>query len=332
MVLFLSIDGAQLYEMKQSDCWIYIWVILDLPPDLRYKKKHVLPGGFIPGPNKPKNVDSFLFPGLHHLSGLQREGLMVWDALFNRVFRSFIYLLLDTADGPGMQYLNGLVGHSGAYGCRLYCPVKGRHKPGAGHYYPAHLKPDNYTVLGCNHADIDVQHIPVPSMNEYQTNLKYVLESRGINQYKKRRLETGISKQSIFSGLPSSRTLPIPTCFPADLMHLVSLNLTEILLTLWRGTLECDAKDNKDSWDWAVLTGDTWQAHGKRVADATPYLPGSFDRPPRNPAEKISSGYKAWEWLMYVYALGPGLFYNVLPRRYWKNLCRLVAGIRLIHQ
>ncbi len=31
-VLMLSIDGAQLYQSKQSDCWIYIWIILDLAP------------------------------------------------------------------------------------------------------------------------------------------------------------------------------------------------------------------------------------------------------------------------------------------------------------
>lgn len=64
-ILLFSLDGAQLYEHKQSDCWIYIWVILNLSPDKRYKKKHVLPGAFIPGPNKPKNLDSFLFPGMY---------------------------------------------------------------------------------------------------------------------------------------------------------------------------------------------------------------------------------------------------------------------------
>jgi len=67
----LSLNGAQLYEHKASDCWIYIWVIFDHAPHLQYKKKHVLPGGFIPG--KPKIVDSFLFPGLHHVSALQSE-------------------------------------------------------------------------------------------------------------------------------------------------------------------------------------------------------------------------------------------------------------------
>ena len=69
-VLMISMDGAQLYESKQSDCWIYLWVILNLSPDIRYKKKYVLIGGVIPGPHKPKNVDSYLYTGLHHLSAL----------------------------------------------------------------------------------------------------------------------------------------------------------------------------------------------------------------------------------------------------------------------
>ncbi|KAF7979644.1 hypothetical protein HWV62_41611 [Athelia sp. TMB] len=332
MVLLFSIDGAQLYESKQSDCWIYIWVVLDLSPDLRYTKKHVLVGGFIPGPNKPKNIDSFIFPGLHHLAALQKEGLMVWDAVSDTIFRSFPYLLLDTADGPAMQYLNGLVGHAGAYGCRLYCQVKGRHKPGATNYYPAHLKPDNYSVRGCDHADIALRHIATPSAEEHQQNLKYLLQSSGTAQYKARRLATGISKPSIFSGLPSNRTFPIPKSFPADLMHLISLNIPELLLALWRGSLECDPGDDKSTWHWATLTGETWKAHGQRVADTKPYLPGSFDRPPRNPVEKISSGYKAWEWLMYVFGLGPAVFHNVLPHIYWRNFCKLVAGIRLLQQ
>ncbi|KAF9032570.1 hypothetical protein BJ165DRAFT_1377881 [Panaeolus papilionaceus] len=119
-------------------------------------------------------------------------------------------------------------------------------------------------------------------------------------------------------------------------MHLISLNIPDLLLALWRGTLDCNTAhgaDNKSTWDWAVLVqGLVWKKHGQRVADATPYLPGSFDRPPRNPAEKISSGYKAWEFLTYIYSLGPGLFYGVLPTRYYQNYCKLVAAVRLLHQ
>ncbi|CAL1697464.1 unnamed protein product [Somion occarium] len=123
ILLMLSIDGAQLYQNKQSDCWIYIWVVLNLSPDLRYKKKYVLPGSFIPGPNKPKNLDSFLFPGLHHVAALQKEGLSLWDAYDNRTFLAALYVALATANSPGMASINGLVGHHGGHGCRVGCPM-----------------------------------------------------------------------------------------------------------------------------------------------------------------------------------------------------------------
>ena len=101
-VLMVSLDSAQLYDSKESNCWMYVWVILNLPPDQCYHKLHVLPSGFISGPNKPKHVDSFLFPGLHHLAALQHEGLPIWDLLTNSCYLSNVYLLFTTADGPGL--------------------------------------------------------------------------------------------------------------------------------------------------------------------------------------------------------------------------------------
>ncbi|KAF8156023.1 hypothetical protein B0H34DRAFT_659651 [Crassisporium funariophilum] len=114
-------------------------------------------------------------------------------------------------------------------------------------------------------------------------------------------------------------------------MH-IFINLSELIIPLWRGTLKCEATDNILTWDWATLTGDVWQAHGKLVAAATLYFPSSFHRPPRNPAEKISSGYKATEYFHYLFGLGPGFFRAVLPRKYWRNFCKLVRGIRIIIQ
>ncbi|KAH7903124.1 hypothetical protein BJ138DRAFT_1138786 [Hygrophoropsis aurantiaca] len=115
-------------------------------------------------------------------------------------------------------------------------------------------------------------------------------------------------------------------------MHVAAINVADELIPLWRGSFRCDPTDNRESWDWAVLQGDTWKDHGDAVAAATPFLPGSFDRPPRNPAEKINSGYKAWEYLLYLFGLGPALLYGILPDKYWKNFCKLVRGIRLMQQ
>ncbi|KAG2340373.1 hypothetical protein BDR05DRAFT_984087 [Suillus weaverae] len=99
-VLMFSTDGAQLFPNKASDCWMSIWVLFDRSPDMRYKKKCVLPGIIIPGPRKPKNLDSFLYPSFHHLSAIQQEGLTIWDAARNTSLVSHPFLALGTADGP----------------------------------------------------------------------------------------------------------------------------------------------------------------------------------------------------------------------------------------
>jgi len=115
-------------------------------------------------------------------------------------------------------------------------------------------------------------------------------------------------------------------------MHLASLNLMDLMISLWHSTIDCTTPDDKTTWDWAVLQGDVWQQHGKAVASALHYLPSSFDHPPCNIADKLTSGYKAWEFLLYLYGLGPGLLYGILPEKYFTNYCKLVLGIRLMNQ
>ncbi|KAI0682956.1 hypothetical protein C8T65DRAFT_595700 [Cerioporus squamosus] len=116
-------------------------------------------------------------------------------------------------------------------------------------------------------------------------------------------------------------------------MHLISLNLTDLIVSLLRGSLKCDDTDDKLTWNFAVFSGKkAWKKHGKLVASCGRYLPGSFDRIPRDPAQKISSGYKAWEFLLYVYGLLPGLLRGVLGERYYRHFCLLVAAVRILLQ
>lgn len=276
IILMISMDGAQLYQTKVSDCWLYIWIVMDHAPDVKYKKKHVLPGGFIPGPNKPKNIDSFLFPGLHHLAALQNEGLSIYDAWRDIIFLSHPYLFLATADGPGLVYFDGMVGHCGKNGCRLYCGVIGRRKERGTHYYPVLLHPNNFHVAGCDHPDVDVFNLPLAASHDYAANLLHLVSLPNQRQYDKRKTETGITKPSILLGLNPSHMLQVPVCFSTDIMHLAGL-LSDLLLSLWRGTMDCAASDDIDSWEWRVMHGDAWEDHGAAVAAAGIYLPGSFD-------------------------------------------------------
>jgi hypothetical protein len=331
-VLMFSADGAQLYRNKKSDCWIYIWVVYDLAPGDRYKKRYVLPGGFVPGPNTPKNFDSFFFSGIYHLSALQREGLVVWDAHDQQLHHDNPFLIFATADAVGIADVSGSAGHHARLGCRLMCDLAGRHKPGAGHYYPAMLKPNDCNHPGCSHADVNINTgIRDPNSEEYKDKLGRLLSSTSPDDHAHRRLNTGISKPSIFQGL--ARILPLPRCFPSDLMHQPVINLCDLLISLWRGQMKVYGSDKKDTWDWAVfMDSSRWKEHGKEVASTSSFFPSSFGRPPRNPADKLSSGYKAWELLLYIYGLGPGILYGVLPDKYYEHFCKLVFGIRIVYQ
>ncbi|KAF9226183.1 hypothetical protein BS17DRAFT_794414 [Gyrodon lividus] len=59
-ILITSLDSMQIYQDKESNSWLYIWILVNIHLDKQYCKLQVLPGGFIPGPKKPKNLDSFL--------------------------------------------------------------------------------------------------------------------------------------------------------------------------------------------------------------------------------------------------------------------------------
>jgi hypothetical protein len=329
-VLMLSMDGAQLHPSKTSNCWMYIWILVDLAPDKRYKVRNILPGGVIPGPEAPVDFDSFLFPGLAHISALQHDGFPIWDAYYRKQAISRPYLFLDLADSIAMGHLTGSVGHHGRCGCRLLCGFAGRNKEQGSHYYPALLRPTGFEDhRTSSHRDVDINTLPSPDPAKYRRDLFHVIASSSQAEYLRRRFDTGIGKPSIFSGIP--RTLPLPTCFPGDLMHQPLINLAALFLDLWcarAGAREFD----RSPWPWAVLTGNVWKAHGRVVSDATKFLPTSFGRPPRNPQEKVSSGYKAWEFLNYIYGLGPGVFYGILPEPYYSHFCRLVRAIRIIHQ
>ncbi|KAF5336584.1 hypothetical protein D9611_006636 [Ephemerocybe angulata] len=337
IVVGLSLDGAQLYQNVESDTWIGIWIVYDYNPSIRYKRRHVLPAFVIPGPNKPKILDSFTFRSLQHLSAAQREesgrGIKCWDALKEAVIFARIILLLCIADVMALIAMDGRVGHHGAKGCRLGCKMKGRPKPGQGFYYAVHNKPDNYDQPGCDHPDTNVRTITaIPPVSYYEESLKALVESRNPTHYEDVRKETGLCKPSILSGLLQTHMLAIPRCFTVDLMHLFFINLGQLFIPLWQGKLPCEATDSKASWTWARLTGEQWKQHGALVGESHRYFPSMFHRTPRDPAKKINTKYKATEYYLYLYGLGPGFFRTFLPRIYWRNFCRLVAITRLYIQ
>ncbi|KAI0323896.1 hypothetical protein GY45DRAFT_1375978 [Cubamyces sp. BRFM 1775] len=185
-------------------------------------------------------------------------------------------------------------------------------------------------ALGASdHPDIPTASLGRPSTVQYHNHLQILLSASNDAQYKRLRRATGLCKPSILSGL--SRTLPIPHLFPVDIMHLGCLNIPDLYLNLWRGTIKGATRSDPRAKSYAVLADeDEWMAHGREVERAMPYLPGFFDRPPRNIAEKVNSGYKAIEYKTWFYGYLPARLRARLGREHWLQLCSLVRGMMLI--
>jgi len=270
MLLVLSMDGAQLYQNKESDMWFGIATLIDFAPEICHAKEMVLLTFMIGGPNAPKHYDSFLFPMFAHLSACQKLGLPIWDASTQVSFTTCPWFCFGIADTVGMAELNGWVGHHGRNRCQLLCSMPRCHKPGVGNYYPMMLKPHGTLSSGSSHADININSITTPLPEEYSERLHYVLGSTSHCDYECCCKKTGICKPSIVSALPKS--IPVPKCFPADTMHLFGLNLSQLLVSLWCGSINHAQDDDPTTWPFAVLyNNEVWQTHGVPVMGADLY-------------------------------------------------------------
>jgi hypothetical protein len=78
--------------------------------------------------------------------------------------------------------------------------------------------------------------------------------------------ETGLCKPSIFVGLSPGHSSGLPGCLAIDHMHIIAINLLDLLISLWHGNIDCNKKGSKDLWDWVVLVGDLWKLHGQDIA------------------------------------------------------------------
>jgi hypothetical protein len=119
-----------------------------------------------------------------------------------------------------------------------------------------------------------------------------------------------------------------------DIMHLSVLNDPDLFIKLFTGKLDVYEPDDRADWDWAIFycRPALWNPHGETVPRSMQFIPSSFGCAPWDPSKKINLGYKAWEFQIYMYGLCPTLLMHLLPQRYWRNFCKLIAGIRILQR
>ena len=73
IALTVSCDGYQIFKQKTDDCWLFLIINNNLHPSLRVKKENLLIPFLIPGPNQPKNFNTFLRPFIDEMKELESK-------------------------------------------------------------------------------------------------------------------------------------------------------------------------------------------------------------------------------------------------------------------
>ena len=76
IVFTTSCDGYQIFKQKTDDCWLFLMINNNLHPSLRVKKENLLIPFLIPGPNQPKDFNTFLRPFINEMKELESKHIL----------------------------------------------------------------------------------------------------------------------------------------------------------------------------------------------------------------------------------------------------------------
>jgi hypothetical protein len=231
----------------------------------------------IPGPKKPCDFDSFLWPLVQELLQL-KIGVSAFNAITKVVFLLHAYLIVIFGDILAVSMIMRMKGHNTISPCRM-CTIKGVHIPFSQvtmHYVPlccdgfpnSQEQYDPCALLLQNHISFMEQAIEVQYAS---TNVDY----------------EGLATKYGIKGLPLLSTLSslsFPVSFSYDFMHLIWTNLIPNLICFWTGNF----KDISHQDEGYVLVLMVWETIGEATVNAGRTIPAAFSsRIPNIAAEKV---------------------------------------------
>lgn len=325
IALGLSTDGFAPFKRRKKTCWPLLIFNYNLPPEIRFHLRHVLCVGVIPGPNKPKDADSFLWPLVMELLQLEL-GVAAFDVSASETFALRAYLTTVFGDIPAVSMLMRMKGHNGLSPCRT-CKITGLripNAPGTTHYVPLDRSrhpdvladPDPARVL-C----YDPLNLPLRTHTEILAQADEVQFAESAAASERLAKKYGVKGIPILSYLSS---ISFPLSFPYDFMHLIYENVIKNLVLLWTGAykgLDTGTGDYQ-------LQPTVWEAIGAATAAGGSTIPTAFGaRPPDIAKDRTACTADTWSfWLLYI---GPVLLHGKFTRRVYYD--HFINFVKLIH-
>jgi hypothetical protein len=318
IALGLSSDGFGPFKRRTKTAWPIILFNYNLPPEERFLKRNIIRIGVIPGPKKPGDFDSFLWPLVQEL--LQLEiGVPAFDAITKTLFLLHAYLIAVFGDIPAVSMIMRMKGHNAIFPCRM-CTIKGVRIPSSRvttHYVPL-----------CRDGFPDSQEQYDPSALPLRNHASFMEQAKEVQYASSNTDSESLATKYGIKGLPLLSTLSslsFPMSFPYDFMHLIWTNLIPNLILFWTGKF----KDIPHHDEGYVLAPTVWEAIGEATANAGKTIPAAFGSRVLNiaseKAQMIAETHSIWT--LYI---APTLLKGRFVRpRYYKHFMELVRLLTL---
>jgi hypothetical protein len=301
VALGFSTDGFAPFKRRKKTCWPLIIFNYNLPPEKQFWARNTLCLGVIPGPKKPKDADSFLYPAVEEFVKLA-HGVRAWDACARDHFWLRAFLIICFGDIPAISMIMCIKGHNGLLPCHM-CKISGLRPPESRH--PIHYVPldrsrhPNVRSSSTAIKKYSPASLPLRTHNDFMATARLVQFAVTEAESERRAKASGIKGIPILSALSS---LSFPNSFPYDFMHLIFENVIKNLVLLWTGAF----KGLNEGTGEYVLPNHVWEAVGAAMAASCMTIPSCLSASPPNIADdKSSTTADTWSfWLMY---LGPAL-------------------------
>jgi hypothetical protein len=318
IALGLSTDGFGPFKLRDRTAWPIILFNYNLPPEERFQKDNIISIGVIPGPKKPVDADSYLWPLIQELLQLA-VGITAFDALTKTVFLLRAFLFIVFGDMPAIAMIMRMKGHNAKRPCRI-CKIKAIRNDVSKTLYvpldrtgfPDSVSPRKYNPL----------ELPLRSHKELMQEAEEVQNALTTAASERLASEYGIKGIPLLSALSS---LSFPKSFPYDFMHLIWENLIPNLILLWTGNFK-----NLDHSDESyVITKTVWEAIGEATEAAGKTIPAAFGA--RLPNIALEKAHLTAEmrsiWTIY---LAPPLLRGRFQRsQYYRHFLSLVTLLTL---
>ncbi|KAK2463507.1 hypothetical protein APHAL10511_004258 [Amanita phalloides] len=225
IALGLSTDSFALHKRRTMTAWPIILFNYNLPPDVQFHQENIIPMGTIPGPKKPQDFDSFIWPLMEELLQLEL-GVKAYDVLSKTLFALHVYLIVCFGDIPAMSLLMRMKGHNACLPCHM-CKIIGVHGPYKTYYVPLNRANCNEPFTPSCYEPSD---LPIHTHNNFINEACCIQFSPNSTTAEDHTKTYGIKGIPVLSVLSS---LTFPSSFPYDFMHLVWENLIPNLISLW---------------------------------------------------------------------------------------------------